>query len=138
VRDQDEGLTLLPVEPAKQPQDLGAPVRVEVARGLVGQNEGGSVDERARDGHPLLLAARELRRPVPGSVRQAHQLKGIEAGRLGRHTAGPRVVRGERHVLQRAQRRDQVERLEDETHLTSPHPRARAIGEPGHVLTGDA
>ena len=48
-------------------QHLVAGARVEVAGGLVGEEHGGPGDERAGDGHALLLAAGEL----GGLVRQA-------------------------------------------------------------------
>ncbi len=41
---------------------------VEIAGGLVGEDEDGAVGERAGDGDALLLAAGELARPVGKSV----------------------------------------------------------------------
>src|SRR3712207_9533473 len=41
---------------------------VEVAGGLVGEDQLGVADQGAGDGHALLLAARKLARPVLGAV----------------------------------------------------------------------
>ena len=48
----------------EQLDHLGAGLRVELARGLVGEQELRRVGQRARDRDALLLAARQLRRPV--------------------------------------------------------------------------
>ena len=49
---------------AHQVEDLGAGARVERAGGLVREQDVGSHHQRAGDGHPLLLSAGQLRRPV--------------------------------------------------------------------------
>src|SRR5208282_3407025 len=59
VADQHDGVALL-VQAVEQGHDLGAGLRVQVAGGLVGQDDGGIVDQRAGDGHTLPLAAGEL------------------------------------------------------------------------------
>jgi hypothetical protein len=51
----------LPVEILEERHDFHAGVRIERAGGLVGQYQDRIVDEGARDGHPLLLTAGELR-----------------------------------------------------------------------------
>ena len=71
MRDQEERLAVLLVELAQERQDLGGPRRVEVAGGLVGQDQGWAVDERPRDRDALLLAAGELARPVVGTLGEA-------------------------------------------------------------------
>ena len=53
--------------------------RVEVAGGLVGQEQVRLVDEGARDRHPLLLPAGQLRRAVVHAVGEAHGLEGPPA-----------------------------------------------------------
>ncbi len=54
----------LAVEPAYDLHDLGRGLRVEIAGRLVGEQDRGLVDQRARDRDALLLAARELVRIV--------------------------------------------------------------------------
>ena len=71
VRHQDHG-DPLGVELLEHPQDFHAGVRVEIAGRLVGQDQRGMIDQRAADGHPLLLSARHLRGLVLGPVGQSH------------------------------------------------------------------
>src|SRR5262249_42122946 len=54
VRDQDDRQPLLAVELLEHVEDLDAGARVEVAGRLVGEEEGGVVDEGAGDGDALL------------------------------------------------------------------------------------
>ena len=71
VCDQDDGQPLLAVELLEHVEDLDAGARVEVAGRLVGEEEGGVVDEGAGDGDALLLAAGELGRLVFEPIGQA-------------------------------------------------------------------
>ena len=78
----------------EQLQDAAAGGAVEVAGGLVGEQDGRPGGEGARQGDPLLLAARELARVVVAAVGEAdggQQLVGpgdrIGAGRAARAAA---------------------------------------------------
>ena len=64
---------------------ISAPgLRVEVAGGLVGEDDLGPAEQRARDGDALLLPTRELRRPVREPVAEADGLDdGVEPRRVG-------------------------------------------------------
>jgi hypothetical protein len=63
VRDEDDGVAGV-VQPLEERHDLDAGLRVEVAGRLVGQQDRRVVDQRARDGDALALAARQLVGPV--------------------------------------------------------------------------
>src|SRR5882672_2056969 len=63
VGDEHDGVPLL-VESAEEGHDLLAGARVEVSRGLIGQEERRTVDEGPGDRHALPLAAGELVRAV--------------------------------------------------------------------------
>src|SRR5690606_21447894 len=80
VRDHDDGLARL-VEPLEHRHDLGAGDAVEVAGGLVGQDDIRVVDQRSGDRHALLLPAGELVGPVIEPLGQADHLG--ELGRAG-------------------------------------------------------
>jgi hypothetical protein len=58
------------VEFLEQPDDLDGRLGVQVARGLVGEQDRGLVDERPRDRDPLPLPARQLVGAVPHPVAQ--------------------------------------------------------------------
>ena len=93
--------------------------RVEVAGRLVGEDTRGSTDERAGDRDPLLLAAGELRR---AGARRARRGRPRRAARAHARAARPRAagVSADLDVLERRQRRDQVELLEDEAERAQP------------------
>ena len=100
---------------------------VEVSRRLVGEKDERLAGDRPRDGHTLLLAARELRGEVLHPVRHADALQGLLHALLalvGGHAA---VGQRQLHVLEDREVADQVEALEDESDL--PIPDASALGE---------
>jgi hypothetical protein len=109
------------VQLAQQLHHAPAVARVQVPRGLVGEDDGRVAHHRARHRHALLLAARELRRVVPLPVAHPHPLQ------RRRHAPTPlgagervlaRAVRERQlHVLVHREVADQVERLEDEPDL---------------------
>ena len=76
----------------------------------------GSTDERPRDRDALLLAAGQVRRQMVGALGEPHLAEQLQ--RAGAIAAG----RDELHldVLDRGQRRDQVELLEDEAECAQP------------------
>jgi hypothetical protein len=104
-------------------------------RGLVGEQEQRPVDERAGDGHALLLAPRQLVReagPAPG---EPHARE-----RVGRAVAHARARRAghlerERHVLLGRAVGEEAEVLEHHAELAAQHrhvARARRVGaQPG-------
>ena len=69
VGDEDDGVAA-PVQLVEEPDDLLAGGGVEVAGGLVGEEERGLAHERAGDGDALALAAGELVRLVVHAVRE--------------------------------------------------------------------
>ena len=94
--------------------DLDAGFGVEVAGGLVGEDDGGAVDQGAGDGDALPLAAGEL----VGLVIHARFEADIGQRLLGALNAlgGRRAVVDQRqlHVVQRSGAGKQIECLEDE------------------------
>src|SRR5262249_27375512 len=76
VRAQHDRLAFV-VELLEDAHGLFGGLRVEIAGRLVGQDQLRVVDERARDGDPLLLAARELARLVVVPVGEAHDLETV-------------------------------------------------------------
>ncbi len=62
---------------AQQIQDDGLVRFIEIAGGFVGQNQLWMVDQRARDGHALLLSAGKLRGNMVQPVAQARRAGAI-------------------------------------------------------------
>src|SRR5207245_5641403 len=76
VGDQDDS-PALGVELGEEGHHLGGGGAVEVAGGLVGQEQGGVGDQRPGHRRPLLLAAGELRRAVVGPVGEPNRGQGV-------------------------------------------------------------
>src|SRR6266508_3434295 len=96
----------------QEAEQLGAGVGVEVAGGLVGEHDRGRGRQRPGGGDPLLLAAGELARPVAQAVTQADGVDHpVDPGAVG---LGAGQGHRQLDVLRGGQRRQQVERLEDE------------------------
>src|SRR5439155_23604764 len=113
VRNQQDRLAELLVQPPQQREDFLRRLRVEVSRRLVRQNQIRIGDDGAGDRHALLLAARQLARQVPEAVSETHQLQ----RRGGVLHAFLFLERGELQrqldILNRRQHRNQVKTLED-------------------------
>ena len=61
MSDQNNGHAFLFVEFPEEFQDFFTGLGVEVAGGLIREQDGGIIDEGPGNGHPLLLSAGELR-----------------------------------------------------------------------------
>ena len=99
------------------------------SRSLLGssaKSTSGSIDKRARDDHPLLLAGRQLPRVGAQLVRQPHHVEQLlRPLRLGRGRAsGERRRQG--HILENGERRQQAGELEDEADALGAQ--ARLVG----------
>src|SRR5438309_3178215 len=128
VGDKDDGPGVLPIELREQLHDLDARCRVQVARGLVGQQDRGVGDQRAGDRGSLLLTARELGRLVVRPVGESNRLQSL-------HRPRPPVLRSgvdqrHLHVMKRRGPRDEVEALEDETDLSVANGGELVVVEP--------
>src|SRR3974390_1676697 len=75
VRHQDDGVALL-MQAIKQRHDLDAGLRVQVSRGLVGQDDRWAIDQRASDRDSLTLTAGELVGLVVHARLHAHRGQG--------------------------------------------------------------
>ena len=134
MRDHGDGDALV-VERLEGGHDFDARAAVEVARRLVGQEQRGIVDERAGDGHALLLAARELVGMMVRAIRQAHEFErpqrpGVEFFR--RQTRAP-VEHWQLHIFQRRGPREEVEALEDEPDFLIAEVGQRVAVERGNI-----
>ena len=110
--------------------DLFRGLGVERAGRLVRQQQLRIVDERARDGDALLLAARQLLRAVIEPVAEAHLLEPRPRHRLRRARPRLGVEQGQHHLAQRRRARQQIELLE--------HEADRAVSERGQLIARTA
>src|SRR5262249_57986547 len=87
--------------------------------GFIGEQQLGLIDERASDGHALLLPARKLRRLMVEPIRQADAFEQLAGAGPAIAAAVRRMRIGKRHgdIIERGDARQQVEILKDETEL---------------------
>jgi hypothetical protein len=106
---------------------------VEVAGGLVGEQQARLAGQRPGDGHPLLLATRQLGRVMARPRRQADpgQRFGSTAPAFGRRQAA--IAQRHLDVVDDVEVGDQVEGLEDEADLLVAQARALVVAQAAHV-----
>jgi len=120
-------------------QHLVHHLRVQRGGGLVEQHDRRLHGQGARDGHALLLAARQLAGVGAGLVRQAHAFKQAHRKVLGflrQHALELHWC--ERAVLQDGQVREQVELLEDEADAAAQLVHVDAVRVHVLPIDGDA
>ena len=91
--------------------------RVEIAGRLVGEQQARRVDQRARDGDALLLAAGELARRVALAIAEADEFQRSARPLAARRAADRprcRVKEGKLDILDGARPGEEIEALEDE------------------------
>ena len=108
------------VDPVEELQDLGAGGRVELAGGLVGQEERRPVGQGPGDGDPLHFAAGELGGPVPFPVSQPDVSEQLSSPGRPLPPGQARFGHGQLDVLPRGQDGEEVEALEDEAQAEEP------------------
>ena len=136
VGDEDDGDAFFLVQLLKNPQDILRRARIQIARRLIREQYRRPVDQRARNGHPLLLPARKLRGLMIHPVAQSHQLQHRLAAFLGLafRQMFRRVIERHQHILERRGPRQQIEILKDEADLGIPHHRAILRRQLGNIL----
>jgi hypothetical protein len=94
---------------AEQLHDRFAVLGVQVAGGLVGQENGGLTDHGARDGDALLLTSRKLRKIVTRALGHTHALQRPLDAHLAVGGAQPAIVERQNDVLGHAQVAEEIE-----------------------------
>ena len=126
MANDDDAAVVFGGEAAQEPADLSSVSGVEVGGGFVGEQDGRVVGEGAGDGDALLFPARELVGSEPESVAEPDAAEKVGGSVAGGAADGAGEVAGELDVLAGAERREEVEVLEDEPEVAWP-----AAGEPG-------
>ena len=123
------------VEVVEQVQDLVAQAHVDARRRLVHEQQLGLAEQRARDEHALLLAARQLADVAIGEIADV-ELREHRGDLRALGAAGPRqppaVDARHQHALAHRHREAPVDRL-DLRHVRHPQ-----IGAPRHAAVRDA
>src|SRR4030095_6866082 len=119
VRDEDDRDPALAIEGLEELHDLLAGARIQVAGGLVCQDDRWVCHQRTGDGHPLLLTAGHLCRLVAQAIAQADRLQRRDRALPFVPNAG--VNQGQLYLLHGRYARQEVEHLEDEADLAIAH-----------------
>ena len=135
VSDHHDGLVEFANSLRHELENLGPGSRVEVSGGFVGEDDAWSARQGPRHGDALLLATRQFVRAVVEPVLEAdgadHAVEPLVVGGVARER------HGQRDVLERRERRDEVERLEHEADLFATQQGEVAFGELGQILLAD-
>src|SRR5262249_3024862 len=116
-REEDGGPAL--VDLLEEAEDVDGELRVEVAGGLVGEDEGRLADDGARDRDALLLAAGEHAGGVLAAAGQANTLERLADARADEPLRQADDLEGHGDVLVDAPRLDELEVLEDDAQVAA-------------------
>ena len=129
--DQDQGRRVLLVQAEQQLAHTLPGAAVQVAGGLVGEEQARAGGKRPGQGDPLLLATRELARVVADPRGEAHPGEALERG--GARVVPARELERQHHVLQGGEARNELEGLEHEAHQPAPQAGAPVLVQGGQV-----
>ena len=111
----------VPRQRAHHLQDLPDELGIQRGRRFVEQHEHRLHRHGTGDRHTLLLAARQLRRPLGGVLRHAHSGKLLGRQRASVGLLHPQhAARADRHVVERGEMGEQVEPLEHHADALTP------------------
>jgi len=139
VRDHHDGLAEFFVGLAQHVEDNRGILGIEVAGRLVGENDGGTIDERTRQGDALLLASGELVGAMVETSGDAEQFGNLlQVCGIGSAEAGD--VGSDVDVALSGKRGEKVEFLEDESYFAFAEAGALGVGKRGEIdaVDGDA
>src|SRR5262245_43715399 len=121
VRDEAQGLALLPADGEKGVQHLPCGVGIEAGTWLICQDQRRVIRQSARNRDPLLLTPRQVLGLVGKTHAQAQPRQELTRTlTLLALRDGVREQHGEHNVLERAEGREQVKRLEDIANMLRP------------------
>jgi hypothetical protein len=121
------------VELLEQIEDGGAGHAVDVARRLIGEDDGGTARERSRYRYTLALTARHRRGPETSAVLEPHPGECLLRPQTALMDADPGIELAIGDVVQRCLMLGEEELLEHETYAPRPQSGELAIVEPGHI-----
>ena len=128
VGHDDKGLTELVAQIEEELVELLLVLRVEGARRLVGQDDGGVVDECTGHGHTLFLTTGEFVGLVGGTVGQSHEIEQLLRTCAGLFRRGTRDIGRNHDVLDGRELGEQLVELE--------HKPQMAVAEIAQLLRG--
>ena len=122
------------VQPLKRVQNLHTRPRVQIAGGLIRQQDRRIVDQRAGYGHALLLSAGKLRGVVIGAFFQAQQAKRLESPPGALLALHARIDQRQFHIFVSRRAGQQIESLKDKSDFLVANARQLVFGKLRDVL----
>lgn len=118
--DKNDGQAVALIEFLQDLADFLAPGRVKVAGGFIGQENLRPVDQRAGNGHPLHLAARELARQMAHPLFQSQRFEQLNSIVI---RTGLLLIKGagQEDIFKNVQGWNQIKFLEDVAEQLPPH-----------------
>ena len=134
VRHQQQAGAVLAVQPEQQLDDARPGALVQIACGLIRQNDGRTHDQSTGHGHTLPLSTTQFIGPVVHSVCKTHLgenfLRTLHPIRL----PNPCVNHGQGDIFLGRVTRKQIERLKDKPNFSVPYVSQCVVFETAHVL----
>lgn len=113
VRDQNDGVAVL-MKFIKKEHDFVARGRIQVAGRFIGQEDGGPVDQSARDGDTLTLTAREFIGLMGHAVAQSDLLEDLGRDLTALVSGDSGIDERQLHVVKRGAARQKIKSLKNE------------------------
>jgi hypothetical protein len=107
-------------------------LRIQIASGLVGENNLRIIDQGPRDADALLFATGKLRWQVMRAISQANASQSLDRLFLVGHAV--KILR-QHDVLDRSKKGNKVKLLEDKSNLFRAHAVQISRRDPGHILS---
>src|SRR5207237_5687519 len=117
-------------------QDAVGQRGIEVSGGLIREQDGGLVHQRASDGHALLFASGEPPRQAGRFVRETHLIEAPAGALADVRVGGAQHLERVPHVLQPGPVVEELEILEDDPDV-APQVRNPDLADPSDVLAAD-
>ncbi len=141
VGDHEDSLVELTAGVSEHVEDSVGVFRVEVTGGLVGEDDGGAVDEGTSDGNALLFSAGEFVGAVFETTGDTEEIgEVVKQGTVEHWLRGCSEVGdivSDLDITHGGEGGKQVEPLKDEADLSAAHPGALGVGELGEVHAVD-
>src|SRR5436189_1613687 len=134
MRDDDDGPPIA-MQIFEQRQDLPARFAVERSGWLVRQNEGGVIHNCAGDCDTLLLAPRQLMRPVVAARSKPNPLKRVFRAAMSLRRCHAGVTERKLGIFQSTAARKQRWKLKYKTYFPASNSRARIRVQIPHIMT---
>lgn len=135
VRHQHQRGAPLAIQVEQQVNDARASGTVEIAGGLVGEQDRRCHGKSAGDRHALLLSARKLARVMRKPLTQAHAVE--KFSRLAERIRKTGELQREHYIFERGQAGQQLETLEHKTDAPGAYPCTAILIQPVKAFTGE-